>query len=170
MLDKDSIIENMISYQIACKPGHRPSEHLFTIKSLIAYYKLKRKGFLTSSINIHKFYDSEHLTDCLSVIYDASIRGKVYRMTYQMNKTNRIRVKTPVGLTTSAQIGPNLAQGSGEAGLISSASLDKGMSDVTLENEDCLVKYVDIPVPYTIYMDDANNIAENIYIVCTRKK
>ena len=56
---KDTLIDNMSMYQIACKPGYRPSEHLFTIKSLISYYKKEKMSFLSSNLDISKFYDSE---------------------------------------------------------------------------------------------------------------
>ena len=36
---KDNLLKNMSKYQIACKPGHRPSEHLFVLKSVFAQYK-----------------------------------------------------------------------------------------------------------------------------------
>ena len=81
-----------------------------------------------------------------------------------MNKYSNIRVKTPVGLTASDRIGNILAQGSGESGIMSSANLDRGRQDVTLVNQDGDNEfgYVDLPVPYTIYMDDLNNISEDI--------
>ena len=38
----------MSKYQIACKPGHRASEHLFVVKSVLSYYKEKKKGMIAS--------------------------------------------------------------------------------------------------------------------------
>ena len=57
-----------------------------------------------------------------------------------------------------------MAQGTGEAGIISSVNLDSGRHDVTLlsDDSDSAVKYVDLPVPYTIYMDDLNNLSEDL--------
>ena len=79
-----------------------------------------------------------------------------------MNKSVWIRVKTPVGLTESKCTHETLAQGSGEAGIISSVNLDSGRQDVTLAISDKEVMYGDLPVPYIIYMDDLNNFAEDI--------
>ena len=81
---------------------------------------------------------------------------------FEMNKTVWIRVKTPVGLTESKCTHETLAQGSGEAGIISSVNLDSGRRDVTLANSDKEVMYGDLPVPYIMYMDDLNNFAEDI--------
>ena len=79
-----------------------------------------------------------------------------------MNKSNKIRVKTPVGYTPWAKTDQNSAQGSGEAGIISSCNLDQGMQDVTPAGSDGLVSYVDLQVPHTIYMDDCNVLEEDI--------
>ena len=126
----------MTKYQIACKRGQRPSEHLFTIRSLIAYYKKQRKSLILSNLDIMKFYDSEHLLDVLSEAYNSALRGKLYRLIFEMNKSSMIKVKTPVGLSHSDSIDLILAQGSGEAGVLSSVNLDSGRRDVTLVNQE----------------------------------
>ena len=38
---KETIFSNMSKFQIACKPGHCPSEHIFVVKSVIAYFGMK---------------------------------------------------------------------------------------------------------------------------------
>ena len=45
-LAKPSIFANMPKYQIACRPGHRATEHLFIIKSVIAKYLEEKRGLL----------------------------------------------------------------------------------------------------------------------------
>ena len=42
---KPKLFENLSKYQIACKPGHRPSEHLFILKSVFEKYNKEKKGF-----------------------------------------------------------------------------------------------------------------------------
>ena len=64
-LIKETLFENMTKFQIACRPGHRPSEHLFVLKSVIAYYKDKKKGLLISTFDLKKFFDSEDIFNCL---------------------------------------------------------------------------------------------------------
>ena len=63
---------------------------------------------------------------------------------FEMNKSNEIRVKTPVGLTSWAKTHQNLAQGSGEAGIISSCNLDRGMQEVTLATDNGIISYVEV--------------------------
>ena len=60
-LAKVPIFDNMPKFQIACRPGHRASEHLFTIKSAIAFFASKKKVLIASSFDLEKFFDSEDL-------------------------------------------------------------------------------------------------------------
>ena len=46
---KPKLYQNMPKNQIACVPGHRPSEHLFVVKSMIAYYHDKKKPMIFTS-------------------------------------------------------------------------------------------------------------------------
>ena len=43
---KENLYKNMSKYQIACKPGHRPSEHLFVLKSVFELYQKSNKGLI----------------------------------------------------------------------------------------------------------------------------
>ena len=69
-----------------------------------------------------------------------NVKGKVYRLLYEMNKNVRIRVKTPVGLTKSEDVGPCVTQGGIEAGTISSVSIGNSVSS-TFSDSDCEVQY-----------------------------
>ena len=41
---KSTLFENLSKFQIACRPGHRPSEHLFVFKSVFANYQKVKKA------------------------------------------------------------------------------------------------------------------------------
>ena len=52
---------------------------------------------------------SEHLLlDCMSELYKNNIKGKVYRLLFEMNKNIRIQIQTPVGLTEARDTGPTV--------------------------------------------------------------
>ena len=155
---KAPLIENMSIFQIACKPNHRPSEHIYVIRSIIAYYIENKKGLIVTGYDLKKYYDSEQLLDCL---YNSSLKGKVYRLMFEMNKKSRIKVKTPVGLTTSEETGPVVAQGKPESGILSSVNLDKDV-DVTFKGSDCEIRYYDTPLAPILYMDDIFRMAVSV--------
>ena len=132
----------MSKHQIATKPGHRAAEHLFLMKSVMAVLEEKKEVFLFSSWDLKAFFDSESLEDVMRELYDKEIRGKLYRLIYKMNENIKIKVKTPVGVTDSADTGSGVGQGGVDAAVISSASIDGGVSktfanasDVNLKKE-----------------------------------
>ena len=132
---KEPIFKNMPKFQIACRPGHRPSEHLFVVRSVISYYKEKNKGLLITSFDLKKFFDIENLPDCMNSLYKLNVKGKIYRFLYEMNKNARIKVKTPVGTSDSEDTGPVLSQGSVEAAIVSSSNVAVGVEEQFGENE-----------------------------------
>ena len=71
---KPIVYQNMTKFQIACKPGHRPAEHLFVVKSVMTLYKAHNKGLIYSSFDLRKFYDSEKLTDCMAALYSRQVK------------------------------------------------------------------------------------------------
>ena len=86
------------------------------------------------------FFYSEDCYDVFNEVYANQVKGKVYRLLFEMNRNTRIMVKTPVGCSQSADTGPIITQGSVEAGVLSSVSIDNG-TDVTFVNSDCEVMY-----------------------------
>ena len=93
-----------------------------------------------------------------------------------MNKNSRIRVKTPVGETQSAETGPIVTQGSVDGAVISAVNLDNGVKEYFHERkddndeEDVIdpekdetvdeVMYGDINLKPLIYQDDLFNASE----------
>ena len=115
---KKIIPEEMSKFQIGAMAGHRPQEHLFTIKSIIGYYNSKQKGLILCLYDISKFFDKENLRDCMSEMYNHKVRGKLYRLIFNLNKDTEICVKTPVGATEYIDVGESLGQGTNEGAII----------------------------------------------------
>ena len=93
----------MSKFQIATKPGHRASEHLFVIFSLIAKCEREKQATLITLFDLKKYFDRESTVDCFYEVYKNEIKGKVYRMLYLLNKNVRIQVRTPVGVSQSVE-------------------------------------------------------------------
>ena len=160
---KSTLFENLSKFQIACKPGHRPSEHLYVFKSVFAKYQQDKKGLLIKSYDLKKFFDMEDIFDILNQIYASNVKGKVYRLIYQMNKNIRIKVKTPVGITQSADTGPGAAQGSVDAAVISSVSIGNDVS-VTFAEADGKqeVSYESVDLSPLIFIDDIFRMTDTV--------
>ena len=125
---KARIVDNISKYQIGAVPGHRPQEHLFCIRSIIALYQQIKKPLILSFFDISKFFDSEVLEDALDACYDAGVIGKLYRLLYLMNSDAKIKVRTALGETEIRETGDNVAQGTVEGATVSSANVDKGIN------------------------------------------
>ena len=93
---KEKMISNQTKFQIATKPGHRTQEHLFVLKSVVGLYVASGKAVIVSMWDLSKFFDRENLMDCMNELYKSGIKGKLYRLLYNMNKNTRICVQTPV--------------------------------------------------------------------------
>ena len=121
---KTLILDNMSKYQIGTKIGHRAQEHLFTIKSIIALYLKFDVPVLIQLFDISKFFDRESLRDGMNSIYNLGIKGKLYRLLYNLNKDTIIKVKTAVGDSNEKETGENIGQGTLEGATISAANID----------------------------------------------
>ena len=91
-------------------PGHRPAEHLFCIKSTMSLYEQLNIPLIIQTFDISKYFDSEKLRDALSALYEPGVKGKLYRLWYELNKETDIKVKTGVGITKVRTVGETLAQ------------------------------------------------------------
>ena len=161
---KAKITENISKFQIGAIPGHRPQEHLFTIKSTIALHNKKGKGIILCLFDVVRFFDCESLRDCCGELYKLNIRGKLYRLTFQLNKDTKIRVRTPVGHTEYRNVEETLGQGTSESGPISSASLSGGVADY-FHDSACEVMYDSLALSACLYQDDIARMADNLEAV-----
>ena len=107
---KDKISEGVSKFQIGAMAGHRPQEHLFTIKSIISLYNKKGKGLILCLYDISKYFDREYLRDCMGELYKCGVKGKLYRLTFNLNEDTKISVKTAVGATEFSDVGETLGQ------------------------------------------------------------
>ena len=169
----------MSKFQIATKPGHRASEHIYVIMSLIFMYEQKGKGLIVTSVDLSKYFDKENAIDCCYELYKSNIKGKVYRLIYLLNKNIRIRVKTPVGVTETEDTGSGMAQGTVMASIVSSASLDNGTKEYFNDEEkieddpgketekkenkkeDDEVKYDEVVIKPLLFQDDIFSTANS---------
>ena len=68
----------MSKFQIATKPGHRSTEHLYVVMSVIGLCEKKDTAIIITMYDLKKYFDSENLHDCMSELYKSNIKGKLY--------------------------------------------------------------------------------------------
>ena len=158
---KDKMTSNMTKFQIGTKPGHRAQEHLYVLKSVIAMHMQYGNAIVLSMWDVSKFFDRESLADCMNELYKNKIRGKLYRLLFNMNKNTRIRVQTPVGLTEECDTGEGVGQGTLEGALVSAVNLDSGVNDFFCDSE-YEVNYGDVALQPILFQDDVARLSTSL--------
>ena len=67
-------------------PGHRPQRHLLTVKSFIAMREKNEEATVILILDLAKYFDSESLVDCLEELHKLNVKGKLYKLIYELNK------------------------------------------------------------------------------------
>ena len=140
-------------FQIGGMKGHRSSEHLFSIKSVIEYYDWIGKPTIIQCIDISKFFDKENLRDALNALHTAGVCGKVYRLWYKLNQNTRIAVQTGAGLTAERDTGETLGQGTVGGALASALNIDEELN-AHFESSESEVCYGSIRLQPVSFQDD----------------
>ena len=136
MTVKEKLIKNMTKFQLAGKPGHRPTEHLYVVLSVIGMAECKKESYILALYDLKKYYDRENLEDCMNEVYKNEVETKPYRLLYKMNEDIKIRVQTPVGTTKEEKVGCIVGQGTNEGNIISSVSIDGGVKEKFHDKEE----------------------------------
>ena len=128
------------------------------MKSIISYIKEMGVLLVLDCFDLRKYFDSESLKDAMNALYCYRVRGKLYNLIYELNKSSTIQIQTSVGVSDSFEVGPTVAQGSIGGGLISSCNLDYSVNRY-FYNSSTEVFYHDLKMQPLIYQDDLGRFA-----------
>ena len=98
-------------FQIGGIPKHRSQENLFVVKSVLALYSMLNIPLYMAVYDLSKYFDKEILKDAMDTLYNCGVKGKLYRLWYEIYRDSQIRVKTASGLTDVRTTGENVTQG-----------------------------------------------------------
>ena len=99
---------------------------------MIALYVSLGCAAIIQFYDVAKFFDRENLQDGLDALYNYGVKGKLYRLLYNLNKDSKIKVKTAVGTSEAAETGENIGQGTNEGAIMSAASIDYSVNQFFL--------------------------------------
>ena len=107
---KPIIVENMPPNQIGAVSGHRAQEHLFTIKSFIALKEKEKEAVAITLLDLVKYFYSEVLIDAMNELHKEKVKGKLYNLIYELNRNNRIKVRTALGDSDTRETNEKVSQ------------------------------------------------------------
>ena len=59
----------MTEFQLAGKPGHWPTEHVYVVFSSISMAERNKEPIILALYDLKKFYDSDNMEDCKNEVY-----------------------------------------------------------------------------------------------------
>ena len=72
-------------------------------------------------------FDKEALSDCMNELYKSDVKGKLYKLVYELNKDRRVKVRTAVGDSRELEVNESLGQGTSEGAIVSTNSISNGV-------------------------------------------
>ena len=120
-----AIVSATSRFQIGGVQGHRPQEHLFSVKSLVGKYLQEKKMIILVCYDISGFFDKEVLADVVEELHSIGVDPKAERLFYKLNEATRVKVRTGCGDSEWGEVGDILGQGSGGAAKVSALNLSR---------------------------------------------
>ena len=158
---KPFIVKGTSKFQIGGIEKHRPQEHLFSVKSVLAMYSENNINIIFQLYDIQKYFDKENLRDAMNTLYQIGVEPQMYRAWFNLNKNTVIRVKTGTGYSEWADAGELIGQGTGGGALVSSVNLDKDMEEF-FGGSSSEVTYGELRLQPLMFQDDVVRMAVDL--------
>ena len=126
---QELLYKNMSIFQIGTKKGHRATEHIYVLKTLMKKYEYMNKPIIVNFWDYSVFFDSESLIDVLQEAHKCQLEGKIYRLLYKLNEESIIQVSTPVGVTGETTRADGVGQGTVDGAVLNAVSVDQGIDE-----------------------------------------
>ena len=114
MKDNYPTIENAMSKSnIGARKQKNIRNHIFVVNSVIHDVLRKRsnKSIDITVLDYKQMFDSECLYECLNDLYDAGVKDDIFALIYESNRTNKVAVHTPNGLSRREEFKEIVMQG-----------------------------------------------------------
>ena len=130
----DDRIESLVPFSQAqggSKKGAAPCEHLFLLRAIIDIsIAQKRETFLTFW-DVSKAYDNVDNLDMLATMWEGGLKGRVWRILYELSTNLKAEVKTRFGPTREIDMEIGGKQGSRLTGRMFAKMMDLLTEEMT---------------------------------------
>ena len=138
-------VANGMSYSnIGAKKHKNVRDHLFIVYGII--HSVLKDGMPCIDLQIYDLvqaFDSLWLKDCMNDLFDilpVEMQDKRLALVYELNKSNQVSVKTPVGLSEQFSCDEIVLQGGGWGPIQCSVSIDK-LGRICTKNQQHMYHY-----------------------------
>ena len=97
--------------QAGGRPNRSTIDHIFTLKSVIQQRFYEKKQTYVAFIDLEKAYDQAWKDAVLYTLWNRGIKGKIWRVIYELNSNQKIKIQTKFGLTDEVIVNDSLRQG-----------------------------------------------------------
>ena len=98
----ETIDSNMSDSNIGARRGRNIRNHIFILNGIINdVIKSKDKAVDIGILDYRQCFDSMWLEECINDLYDSGVQNPNLALIYEANKTNKVSVMTPSGLTST---------------------------------------------------------------------
>ena len=161
--DKMKTIDSHITdFQIGGRKGRNVRDHLFVVNGLIqeALSSVKSKPINIIIADFMQCFDGLNLPLACKDLFISGCKDNKLALLYDLNKTNKVAVKTSLGITDRFQLNENVLQGDVFGNVLASNQIDKFGKDC-LENEEHIFMYRNkIPIAPLTMCDDLLIVSE----------
>ena len=149
----------MTQAQAGGKKGASPTDHIFILRNIIDIAKNEGRHLLISFFDVQKAFDRADMDDMIYVLYKNGLRGKIWRLTYTLNKGLTARVKTKAGLSREIRRETGGKQGGKLMVPMFAKTMDTLSEDL---QEEVSLGFLtsQYRIPALLFMDDAMTFAE----------
>ena len=147
------------SSQIGGRENHGIADHILVIRSILDNYNYLNKPLYIEFIDLIKAFDKMILKNVLNDLWNAEVRGRIWRNIYHINKKAILKIKTPMGLTEECEIGETLKQGSVLASSL--AALHTDSVNRLFNHRENGVIYGDMKLNQLLFQDDILKIEDS---------
>ena len=156
-----NIEKGMSRYQAGGRKNYSIKEHVFIVRSIINKHIYFNQPLLIEFIDLRKAFDKMVLKNVMLNLWEIGIKGKIWRVIYNINQKAIIRIKSNMGSTDELLIGEILKQGSVLAANL--AALHTDSLSKRFDHTGLGTHYGQELIPLLLYQDDivkfdANNI------------
>ena len=142
------------------KKGTSTYDHLFILRSIIDISKKTKNATYLTFFDVSKAYDNADNADMLSIVWEKGLRGKVWRILYNLNKDLTALVKTRFGPTRAFDMKIGGRQGSRITGRLFSKMMDT-LSEELLTKDYGLHLTEGLIINCLLWVDDVLSIAKD---------